>query len=431
MKISVDSAGLCRKTISIEVPAETINKEQAETLKVYTKHANLPGFRKGKAPKHIVAKKYAKEIAQDLEERMVPKFYHEALEESKLQVVGVIDVSEIKIEADQPLKFDVTVDVVPEFKLPKYSDIPIKDEKIAVTDEQVQEQINALLNQQATYEDVENKTVEEGDMAQLTYTATVNGKPLTEVAPEAKGIGEGKDYWISADEHAFLPGMGKAIVGLNVGDKKEVAVVFPESFMVKELAGLTTMYNIEVTAVRVRTIPEIDEAFCKRLNVDSEDALRTQIREQLEKQAENQALNKKHEQIINYLIKKTKLDVPESIVAQQTRNIVYDIANQRMAMGITEEQIGEQKDEILKEAQARSEENVRLRYIGLAIAKELEFKVSESEIAEEIASMAIQQRKDARTLRKEMEENNTIDSIGEQILFNKALDYMLENAKIK
>jgi len=431
MKVSVSNAGLCRKTISIEVPAETINKEREETLKVYTKHANLPGFRKGKAPKKIVAKKYAKEITQDLEERMIPKFYHEALQESELKVVGVINVSEIKFEADQPLNFDVTVDVVPEFKLPKYTDIPIKDEKTKVTDEQVQEQINALLNQQATYEDVENKTVEEGDMAQLIYSATVNGEPLIEVAPEAKGISEGKDYWISADEHAFLPGMGKAIVGLNVGDKKEVAVVFPENFMVKELAGLTTLYNIEVTAVRVRTIPEIDEKFCKRLGMDSEDALRTQIREQLEKQAENQALNSKHEQIVKYLIKKTKLDVPESIVAQQTRNIVYDIANQRIAMGMTEAQVGEQKEEILKEAQTRSEENVRLRYIGLAIAKELEFKASESEIAEEIASMAIQQRKDARTLRKEMEENNTIDSISEQVLFNKALDYMLENAKIK
>ena len=431
MKVSVSNVGLCRKTISIEVPAETINKEREETLKVYTKHANLPGFRKGKAPKKIVAKKYAKEITQDLEERMIPKFYHEALQESELKVVGVINVSEIKFEADQPLNFDVTVDVVPEFKLPKYTDIPIKDEKTKVTDEQVQEQINALLNQQATYEDVENKTVEEGDMAQLIYSATVNGEPLIEVAPEAKGISEGKDYWISADEHAFLPGMGKAIVGLNVGDKKEVAVVFPENFMVKELAGLTTLYNIEVTAVRVRTIPEIDEKFCKRLGMDSEDALRTQIREQLEKQAENQALNSKHEQIVKYLIKKTKLDVPESIVAQQTRNIVYDIANQRIAMGMTEAQVGEQKEEILKEAQTRSEENVRLRYIGLAIAEELEFKASESEIAEEIASMAIQQRKDARTLRKEMEENNTIDSIGEQVLFNKALDYMLENAKIK
>ena len=431
MKVSVKDAGTCRKTITIEIPAETLAMERADTLKVYAKHSNIPGFRKGKAPAHVVAKKYAKEITQDLEERMVPKFYHDALRESELKVVGVIDASKVSVVEDQPLTFDVTVDVEPEFKLPKYTDIPIKEEKGEVTDAQVQEQIDAIRTQHADYEEVEGKTVEEGDMAQLTYTATADGKPLVEVAPEAKGIGEGNGYWISADEHAFLPGMGEAVVGLNAGDKKEVAVDFPEDFMVKELAGIKTLYNIEVTAVRVRTLPEIDETFLGRLQVESEEALRTQIREQLEQQAGNKALNAKHEQLVKYLVKKAKIDVPESIVQQQTRNMMYDIAQRRMMMGMTQEQIGEQQEDILKEAQERALENVKLRYIGLGIAKELEMDASENEIDEEIASMAIRQQKDARALRKEMEDDDTIDSVGEQIRFNKALDYMLENAKIK
>ncbi len=431
MKISVKDAGTCRKTMSIEIPADTLGEERAETLKMYSKHASIPGFRKGKAPAHVVAKKYGKEITQDLEERMVPKFYHDALQESELKVVNVVHISDVKIEEDQPLSFDVTIDVEPEFKLPKYTDIPLKVEKDEVTDVQVQEQIDAIRTQHANYEEVEGKTVEEGDMAQLTYTATADGKPLVEVAPEAKGIGEGNGYWISADEHAFLPGMGEAIVGLNTGDKKEVEVNFPDSFMVKELAGLKTLYSIEVTAVRVRTLPEIDEAFLGRLQVESEEVLRTQIREQLEQQAENKTLNAKHEQLVKYLVKKTKLDVPESIVQQQTRNMMYDIAQRRMMMGITQEQIGEQQEDILKEAQERALENVKLRYIGLGIATELEMGASEIEIDEEIASMAVRQQKDARALREEMEENDTIDSIGEQIRFNKALDYMLENAKTK
>ena len=168
-----------------------------------------------------------------------------------------------------------------------------------------------------------------------------------------------------------------------------------------------------------------------RLQVESEDELRTKIREQLELQADNKALNAKHEQLVKHLVKKTKLDVPESVVQQQTRNMMYDIAQQRMMMGMTQEQVGEQQEDILKQAQERALENVKLRYIGLGIAKELEFDASATEIDEEIASMAVRQQKDARALRKEMEENDTIDSIGEQIRFNKALDYMLENAKIK
>ena len=431
MKISVKDTGVCRKTMSIEIPADIIREEHSETLKVYSKHASIPGFRKGKAPKHVVAKKYAKEITKDLEERMVPRFYQDAVEKSKLKVVNVIDVSMVNIVEDQPLAFDITVDVEPEFKLPKYSDIPIKEKKDDVTDAQVQEQIDAIRTQHAKYEEVEGKTVETGDMAQLTYDATVDGRPLEEVAPEAKGIGKGEGYWVSADEHAFLPGMGEAIVGLNAGDKKEVEVNFPEGFMVKELAGIKALYSIEVTAVRVRTLPELDEEFLNRLQVESEDELRSKIREQLEQQAEGKSLNAKHEQIIKYLVKKTKLDVPGSIVQQQTRNTMYDIAQQRMMMGMTQEQIGEQQDELLKEAQDRALENVKLRYIGLGIATELELDASEFEIDEEIASMAIHQRKDARALRKEMEENDALDSVGEQVRFNKALDYMLKNAKIK
>ena len=431
MNVSVKDAGTCRKTMTIEIPAETISEEKADTLKAYAKFANIPGFRKGKAPKHVVATKYAKEINQDLQERVLPKFYHEALQESELKVVNIVDATEVDIKEGEPVSFNVTVDVEPEFKLPKYTEIPVKEEKIEVTDEQVQVQIDMIRNQHANYEEVTGKAIEAGDMGQLTYEATTDGTPLQEAIPEAKGIGSGEGYWVSADEHAFIPGMGEALIGLNIGDKKEVEVTFPENFMVKELAGIKALYNIEVTAIRVRTLPEIDETFLARLQVESEEALRSQIRESLEQQADNAALGKKHEQIVQYLIKKTKLDVPDSVVQQQTRNVMYDIANQRMMMGQTQEQIGEQQEEILKEAQDRALENVKLRYIGLGIATEQGFEASEVEIDEEIATMAIRQRKDAQELRKEMVENDSLASVGEQIRFNKALDYMLENAKIK
>jgi trigger factor len=432
MKVSVKDAGTCRKTMKIEIPADVIGEERTETVKAYAKFANIPGFRKGKAPAHVVAQKYAKEINQDLEERIVPRFYQEALTESELKVVNVIDVSEFTIQEDAPLSFEVTVDVEPEFKLPKYADIPVKEEKEEVAEKQVQEQLDAILNQHASFEDAEEgKAIETGDMGQLSYEATVDGRPLEEVAPEAKGIGKGEGYWISADENAFLPGMGEAIVGLKAGDKKDVKIDFPEGFMVKELAGIKALYSIEVTGVRVRQLPELNEEFFKRLQVESEEDLRSKIREQLEEQAKNIALGKKHEQIIKYLIKKTKIDVPESVVQQQTRNVMYDIAQRRMMMGQSQDQITDQQEDILKEAQEQALENVKLRYIGLGIATDLKLDATAAEIDEEIASMAIRQRKDARALRKEMEENDTIGSVGEQIRFNKALDYMVENAKIK
>lgn len=432
MNVSVTDAGTCRKKMSIEVPAEALQEERAELLKIYTKTANIPGFRKGKAPKHLVEKKYAKDISRDIEERILPRFYHQALQESELKVVNVLDVSEINVNVtDQPLNFEVTIDIEPEFSLPKYEGISLKEDLEEVTDSHVQEQLDALLNQYASYEDAEDRIVETGDMAQIKYEATTDGKPLTEVAPDAKGIGSGKEYWISADEHAFLPGMGEAIIGLKIGDSKEVEVNFPEDFMVKALAGIKAIYQVEITGVRVRVMPTLNEEFLKQLQVESEDQLRNLMREQLEQQAKHKALGSKHEQIVKFLLNKTKMDVPESQVQQRTRNMFYEIAQQRMMAGMTQEQIAEQQEDLMKEAEARALENVKLRYIGLAIANEQKFEAVDREVNEEIANMAIRQRKDAATLKKEMQDEGTLSSVADQIRFNKALDYMIEKAKIK
>ena len=201
--------------------------------------------------------------------------------------------------------------------------------------------------------------------------------------------------------------------------------------MVKELADIKATYKIEVTGIRVKKPAVLNEELLEKLQVESEEKLRELIQDQLEMQAENESLQKTHEQIISYLIKKTKLDIPESAVQQQTRDVMYELARQKMMQGMTQEQIGEQQEDLLKEAQERANENVKLRYIGLAIADEKSFKASENEVEEEIAKIAIQQRKDAKELRKEMIENQTYESVIDQLRFNKALNYMVENAKLK
>jgi len=432
MKVTLKNIGPCRKTMKIEVSAETIAEERENTLNIYAKNAHVPGFRKGKAPKSVVAHKYAKEITKDMEDRLVPKYYHEALkEQGELKVVNVLDVSEVTIKEGEPLEFVVTMDVEPEFKLPKYEGIVIKEEKTEVTDEQVQNQIDMIRNQHANYVDVEDKAIEEGDMAQLTYEAETDGKPLNEVIPEAKAVGSGKGYWISADEHSFLPGMGKAVIGMKKGDTKEVDIEFPDNFIVKELAGVKARYKIEITGIRERTLPEIDETFLNRLQMESKEQLHDTVRKEMERSAEAAARHNKENQIIEYLLKKTKLDVPESQVQRQTRNFMYDIARQRIMSGQTQEQLKEAQEEILKEAKQRAEESVKLHYIVKAIADELNLEVDDNEISDEIASIAIRQRRDAQELRREMEENGTIENIRDQIRFNKAMDYMLKNAKIK
>jgi trigger factor len=431
MKVSVKNTGTCRQTLKIEVPADAIAAERAELLNYYAKGVSLPGFRKGHAPKALVEKKFAKDMAADLKDRIVPKFYHEAIEQEKVKVVAVVEVSEPEVVEGKPLKFEVTVDVVPEFKLPKYEGITIKAEKTDVSEKQIDETVQSILRQHATYEDITGRAAKENDMVQVSYESTIGGQPLEEKVPKARGLGHGNGYWITCDEESFLPGMGKALVGSKIGDKKDVTVKFPEGFIVKELAGMKADFKVEVTGMRETKLPELDAEFLKQLHIESEAELRKNIREHLEATTKNKEKGRQQDAICDFLLEKAKLDVPESAVKEQARQVMYDMARQRMMSGMTQEQIKAQTEDMMKEAQVKGEEQVKLRYIIMAIADEERVAVTDQEISDEVVRMAVQQRRDAAEYRKELEKGGHLESVGDQIRFGKTIEFLLEKAKIK
>jgi trigger factor len=431
MKVSVKNTGTCRQTLKIEVPAETVAAERADLLTYYAKGVAVPGFRKGHAPKALVEKKFAKDMAADLKDRVVPKFYHEAVAQENVKVVAVIDVSEPELSDGKPLKFEVTVDVQPEFKLPKYEGISIKAEKTGVSEKQINETVQNILRQHATYEDVEGRAAKEKDMVQVSYESTIDGQPLEEKVPQARGMGRGNGYWITCDEESFLPGMGKALIGSKIGDKKDVTVKFTEGFIVKELAGMKAGFKVEVTGMRETRLPEMNEEFLKQLHVESEEELRKNIRMHMEESAKNKEKGRQQDAICEHLLDKTKLDVPESAVKEQARNVIYDMARQRMMSGMSQEQIAAQRDDMMKEAQTKGEEQVKLRYIIMAIADAENIVVSDDEISEEVVRMAVSQRRDAAEYRKELEKEGHLESVGDQIRFGKTIELLLEKAKVK
>lgn len=431
MKVSLKNAGVCRKTMTVEVPSESVLEERAELLKVYTGGVAIPGFRKGKVPKHLVEKKFAKEVDADLKDRLIPKFYHEAIEAEGIKVVSIIEVGEPTLVEGKPLSFDVTVDVPPEFKLPKYQGISIKEKKVEVTDEQVEETVQSILRQHATFEEIEDRPAAEKDMVQVSYESTLDGEPLEEKVPEARGLGKGNGYWITCEDESFLPGMGKELIGTSIGDKKDVTVEFPAGFIVKELSGLKAEFKVEVTGMRKSKLPEFNEEFLKQLRVDSEEELRGNIRQHLTEAEEGKAKRAKEDTVCEFLLKKTKLDVPETAVQQQTRNVMYEMARMRMMQGMSQEQVKAQTADMMEEAKVKGEEQVKLRYIMMEIADVEKITADDQEVSEEIARMAVQQGKDASEYRKELEKDDNIEAVRDQLRFGKVVEFLIENAKIK
>lgn len=431
MKVSLKNTGSCRKTMKIEVPADQVATERTELLNYYAKGVAVPGFRKGHAPKALVEKRFARELADDLKERVIPKFYHEAIEKEGVKVAAVVDVSKPELVEGKPLRFEVTVDVHPEVKLPKVHGIRIRAEKTEVTEEKVNETVESIRRQHASFEDITGRPAREKDMVQVSYESTIDGVPLEEKVPAARGMGRGTGYWITCDDESFLPGMGKALTGAKIGDKKDVTVNFPEGFIVKELAGLKAEFKVEVTGLRESRLPELSGEFLKQLRVDSKAELRENIRSYLEEAARAKEQSRQEDEICGFLLKKTRLDVPESAVKEQTRHVMYDLARQRMARGASREQIEAQRDDLFKEAQQKAEEQVKLRYIVAAVADAENIAVGDQEVSDEVTRLAVQQHRDAAEFRKELEKEDHLESVRDHLRFSKTVAFLLENAKIK
>lgn len=429
MKVKIDKAGPCRKSLKIEVPAEEVTAEFDKTTDAITKIAKVPGFRKGKAPRKIVESHFRKEIEEEVKDRMVASSYHAALKQENIDPVSVLALDNLTLAKGQPMSFSVTLDVPPEFKLPKYKGLTLKDKKTEVTDEDVDNRIKAVLDNFAKFEDTD-RPVQKGDMAQVDFKATCEGKPLSELSPEAAGISETKDFWVMADENAFLPGFDTGLIGAAIGESREINVVFPQEIKIKELAGKTALFQVDVKAVREKKIPDIDEEFLKKINMESEASFREQIKKQLVEEADANENRRLKDEIINTLLAKTTMELPETLVQEETRHLLLDAVRHNMQRGISREDIEQQSDVLKSEAAKNASEKVKLGYILHKISEEEGLKVDDKEVDDFIAATAAQRNTPPADLRKEIEEKDELDSIKHQLRMNKTLDFILENAKL-
>ena len=206
-------------------------------MQEFRKFANIPGFRPGKAPEPMVEKRYGGEIDEELRKRLIPESYREALAEQKLKVVGYPQVESVEYERGRPLVYTAAVDTAPEFPLPEYKGIPLKKKPVVVKDEDIAKTLESLREQQADFVAVEGRALETGDFAVVNYSGVADGKPISELAPEAKGLGENKDFWLLISSESFLPGFCDQLVGANAGEKRQVLVDFPADFPAKTAGG--------------------------------------------------------------------------------------------------------------------------------------------------------------------------------------------------
>jgi trigger factor len=431
MKVKIEESKACRKKLRIEVPAEEVKAEFGKMVDAYARQARVPGFRPGKAPKHLIRKRYGKDIQEEVRDRLVPQAYREALQQESINPVAILHVDEVALAEDKPMSFAVTVDVPPDFKLPKYAGVSLKGETAEVPESEVDDMLNHLLESRARHVEVEGRPVQQDDLVQVDYEAVCDGQPLESLAAQAKGIGSGQDFWVHAGEHAFLPGFDKGLLGLSVGDKAEVPVDFGEDFHVPELAGRKATYSVEVKALRAKELPALDEEFLKGLGVESEQELRTRLREDLEAGAQAREKNRLKSELLKHLMGKTKMDLPQSVVEEETRGAIYDLVRSKASEGATEEQIQGQKEEFFEAARLSAMEKIKARYLLGGIARAEKIEVKPEEIQARMQQMAARYGMDVQDFRDRMAKENMLEGFESQVQAEKTLDFLLEQAKVK
>ncbi|HVM61264.1 MAG TPA: trigger factor [Verrucomicrobiae bacterium] len=431
MAVTIENVAPCRKKLRVEVAAERVAGTRAEILQEIRKVASLPGFRPGKAPEPMVEKRYAGQIDQELRERLIPESYREALQEQNLKVVGYPQIEGVEYQPGRPLIYTATVDTAPEFALPDYKGIPVKKATIAVKEEDVDKMLEAMRDQQADFVAVEGRAVRTGDFAVVNYTGVVEGKPISELAPDAKGLGENKDFWLLISPDSFLPGFCEQLVGATAGEKRQVLVDFAQDFPQKPLAGKKATFFVDVTALKEKKLPELSEEFATKVGAESLAKLRETVRKNLEGDVAERQDSDMRRQVIEHLLARVQFELPESLVQQETRSIVYDVVRENSLRGATKEQLEEKKNEIFGFAAKSAQDRLRTSFILDAVAAAEKIKVEEDEINERIRRMAVRSQTTPARLKAQLAEKGGLGEVEEQILVGKTLDFLVDNANVE
>lgn len=426
--VEVQDQAPCRKSLRITLPAEMVKEQYDRLLKQYAASVRVPGFRPGKAPRQLVEGRHRKEIQEELRDRLVPFGYHKALEKTGLDVVQVIDVDEVTVQSGEPVIYQVVVDVAPDFELPDYKSYSITSEPTEVSDAQVQTSLDELLEYYGTFKEVSGRAIEAKDLVQLDYQATLDGTPLAEIDPEAKSLSHREDHWVRAGEEGFIPELCQGLIGMSTGDQKDIQVTLDKDFIAKALAGKTVTFAVSVKAIREKVPPVLDEAMFDKLQVESEEDLRSKLREDLERTAKGQELNRKKDKVVQLLLEQTQMELPNSEVAHETNSVIQDIVRQNKSQGVQDEEIRENKDKIYQAAEKNAQNTVKLRYILHRIAEAESVEVQEEEFRMHLLTLAYSYRMEPKELEAQLKKNNAIDNVREELRNRKTLDWIVEQS---
>jgi len=426
--VTIEDAGPCRRKVIIEIPEETIKSATDEQYNELRRDALVPGFRKGRAPRRLLEKRFGKETTEQIKLKLLAEASESAIKDSEIQAIGELDVDYEKVEMpeDGALKFEFEVEVRPEFDLPELEGIEVKRTKLEVTDAQVDREIEQVQRLSGIWAPREEGPVE------------LNDQIIAEVTLKAEGLDEDDklgEIQIYVRRNGFVgaipvENLDDLLVGAKAGDKRQTTVEVAKTYFREEYRGKKVDIEIEVKDIKWLKPAELDANLLERLGVEDEDELRERTHDRLQSQLEQQSRTEMTEQIYEYLLDNIGFDLPLDVVGEQATTLLQRQYVNLLSRGLSRERIEEQMEQLRASSEEQAKEQLKTFFIMDKVADKLEIEVTEEEINGRIAQLAMRQGQRPERMREEMDRNGSLAQFRLEVRQSKCIEKLLESAKI-
>ncbi len=427
MNVTTEKIENHKVVLTIEVPAEELDKGIKAACKSLANRVNIPGFRKGHAPRRILEMNIGKEaILDEAFNRVADKAFEEALKQENLDPVDRPQVDVVTLEEGKNVVFKATITPVPEVTLGEYKGLKVAKDAVEVTDEQVEEQVKNILNHHAKMVEAEvDAAVKNDDFITLDFKGEVDGVAFPG--------GEGKDYPLQIGSHSFIEGFEDQLVGLKAGEEKDVNVTFPEEYHAKDLAGKPAVFHCKVNSIKHKEMPELTDEFVKEsTSYESVEDMKAKLRKNIEDNAKREADTKRRNEILKQATDNITVDIPDVMVENRVTNMIQELSvnleNQGMNLDAYLQYAKLDMDKLRAQYKETAAVAVKTDLMLDAVAKAENIKVENNDINAEIALLAATYRTTPQEVSKIIKKNGSIGNLVATVLHKKAANFVIDSA---
>ena len=420
MKAKLTDQKGCKRFIGVEIPKEEVEDKFKEVFTGISKVAEIPGFRKGKAPRDIIEKKYGAKAAEEVLKDLVASSYEEAVKQLKIIPVEYPKVSDVKLDRNKPLTYTAEVDVRPDIKLKKYKGLKVNKNETKVEDADVEKALSNLKELHAKFTAADERSVSDGDYIVCDLVCRSGEKEIFKK----------ESMWLLVNKEGTIKELHESLLGMKKDEEKEIRAELPQDYPGKELAGKEAVYKIKIKYVKEKKLPALDDEFAKDLGKSSVQELKEAVKKDLIKRAEIAINEDIRGQILEQLLKNSSFEVPEAMAGSQLESLINDAKDRMLSQGVQEKEINANIDTVREKMKPRAVNQVKLFFLLDEIARLENIKVDPQEVDRALEIMAGQMKKDKKKLLEEYEKTNLLQQVIGQVREEKIMEFLLKEAEV-